>query len=322
VNAVITGAAVSISGLSEVAGLLPAGAVAIDPGTGRTSAFRDRASDLALSAVGAALAAAGLNGERPGLPVATVVSTSYGALEQACLALDTITRSSTRALSPRLVHAMSSHVIGTWVSIEYGFRGPCLTLCDGPTSGLDAVHWARNMIAAARAEVVVIIGVEPRTDPVLRLLGQEGSEPAVLDGAAAIVLEAESHAVARGARPRAVFEAYSRAAQLAAALPQRPRPVDWWFAPEPAEPGDITIPAAPAALAGVRRIDLASGLGRSSSALGVIQVALASALVEEDRPSAALAVCGGKQDIAVAVVSSVAGQADSSGTSVSRSPTA
>ncbi len=317
-NAVITGAAVSISGLSEVASLLPAGAVAVDPGTERTSAFRDRASDLALSAVGPALAAAGLDGERADLPVATVVSTSYGALEQACLALDTITRSSTRALSPRMVHAMSSHVIGTWVSIDYGFRGPCLTLCDGPTSGLDAVHWGRNMIAAARAEVVVVIGVEPRTEPVMRLLGLEGQEHAVLDGAAAVVLEAQSHAAARGAQPRALFGSYSRAAQLEAALP-RPggRPVDWWFAPEPAEPGDITIPAA---LAGVRRIDLARGLGRSSSALGVIQVALASALVEREGPAAALAVCGGKQDIAAAVVSSVPGPGAGSGT-VSRSET-
>jgi 3-oxoacyl-[acyl-carrier-protein] synthase II len=221
-----------------------------------------------------------------------------------------------------MVHAMSSHVIGTWVSIEYGFRGPCLTLCDGPTSGLDAVHWGRNMIAAARAEVVVVIGVEPRTEPVLRLLGlagQEGHEHAVLDGAAAVVLEAESHAAARGARPRALFGAYSRAAQLEAALPLLGgRPVDWWFAPDPAEPGDITIPAA---LAGVRRIDLARGLGRSSSALGVIQVALASALVEREGPAAALAVCGGKQDVAAAVVSSAPGPGAGSGTSVSRSET-
>jgi 3-oxoacyl-[acyl-carrier-protein] synthase II len=315
-KAVITGAAVCVPGL-DGAGRWPAGVAVIDPGLERSSNYRDRASDLAVRAVGPALSAAGLLGQAgPGLSIATIVSTSYGALEQACLALDTIRRSSARALSPRMVHAMSSHVIGTWVSIEYGFRGPCLTLCDGPVSGLDAVHWARNMLAVARADVVVVIGVEPRTAPVLRLLGEDLP---ILDGAAAVVLEAEGHALARGVRPRASFGAYLRAAHLEAALQQLgPLSLDWWIPPEPGEPGGASLPAA---LARVPRIDLARGLGRSSSALGVIQVALASALAEQGAPAAALAVCGGRQDIAAAVVSSVTAQAASCAPSASGTET-
>lgn len=302
-RAVITGAAIVAAGLGDAAGLFPAGLAVIDPGTEPGSRYRDRASDLALSAVGPALADAGLPGFT-GPSIATVVSTSYGGLEQACQALDTIGSSSSRALSPRLMHAMSSHVISAWVSIEHKFLGPCLTLCDGPTSGLDAVHWAANMIATARADVVMVIGVEPRTAPVLRLLG--AGQP-VLDGAAAIVVEAEGHALARGARRRAVFESYGRAAHLEDALRQLGgRPLRWWLPPEPGAPGDVSVPAA---LAGVPRIDLARELGRSSSALGVIQVALASALVEKETPdAAALAACGWKQDIAAAVVCSAAGQ--------------
>lgn len=307
----ITGIGVCLPGAEDtgpagLAGLLPDDlAAALSPGRGagpgeppeRGSRYHDRASELALRAVGPALRDAGLTGDGavPDHAVATIVSTGYAVLENVCATLDTIERATVTAISPMTAHAMSTHVIGSWVTIRYGLRGPCLTLCDGPTSGLDAFYWARNMIGSRRADAAVVIGVEPDTEPVARLLGED---PARLDGAVAVVVEASEHAAARGARPYADLGAYAWGTDLAETLPGvRSRPVDLWLPPENPAPGTAPPSAGPP---GVRSADVAARLGRCGGALGVIQGAVAAALIDGGAAEAVLAACGGVRDTGTA----------------------
>lgn len=208
---VITGVGIAIPGLAEAADLLgpeaPDGG--FDPATGlkgRAMRHKDRASRLALRAVGPALRQAGLlsaDGETytgPGDTTAVVISSNLGNLDSVCDFVETITEHTVTGLSPLGLPHTSSNVIAGWIAIRYGMRGPNLTVCNGATSGADALYWARNLLAVRRAETVVVIGVEPHTEPAARLL-EDGSGRGVLDGAAALVLESAERAVERGARP-------------------------------------------------------------------------------------------------------------------------
>ncbi|MFF1767816.1 thioesterase domain-containing protein [Streptomyces sp. NPDC058249] len=169
----------------------------------------------------------------------------------------------------------SSNVIAGWVAIRYRLRGPNLSVCNGATSGLDAVAWARNLIIAGRAEAAVVVGVEPAGDVVTRVLGQQSTDAAV-----AVVLEPADAAASRGARPRATITGYARARNLAAALvgagATEEGPVGLWLADEAEAAGT----GASHLLAARRRIDLESQLGPLSGALGVLQCAAAAAYLE------------------------------------------
>ena len=308
-------------GLTGLVGAdLPAGAVprpgpeGDDAADERGTRYRDRASDLALRAAGPALRDAGLadalaggDGAGPvGDGVATVVSTGHAALENVCAAVDTIDRRSSSALSPMTAHAMSSHVVGSWVTIRYGLRGPCLTLCDGPPGGLDALYWARNLILTRRAEAAVVIGVEPDTAPVARLLGDAAPR---FDGAVALVVEPREAALGRGARPYADLGGYARgAAPAQAAAAARREPVDLWLPPEtpPDAPPGTPLPDAPPQAASAHAIDLAARVGRSAGALGVLQCAVAALLIDTGRARSALAGCGGAGDAGAAALALLA----------------
>ncbi|MEV4924312.1 beta-ketoacyl synthase N-terminal-like domain-containing protein [Streptomyces roseoverticillatus] len=264
--------------------------------TGREMRHKDRASRLALRAAEPALRDAGLHDGKAftgdGDTTAVVVSSNFGILDSVCAFADVIARDTVTGLSPLGLPQTSSNVIAGSVAMRHGLRGPSITLCNGPTSGLDAVYWARGLIAAGRAETAVVIGVEPSGDAVTKLLG----EP-VFDGAAAIVLEARD----RGARPRAVVGAgaYARGADpsaaVAAALGGRsPGAVGLWL---PGEDACGTPGGGPA-------FDLTARLGRCSGALGVLQCAAAVAHFDRhaDEDAAVLASAGGPADDAAAAL--------------------
>ncbi|RBL81446.1 hypothetical protein DDE05_44500, partial [Streptomyces cavourensis] len=95
---------------------------------------------------------------------AVVVSTNVGILENVCSFADTIARDTVLGLSPLGLPQTSSNVIAGSVALAHGLRGPNVTLCNGPTSGLDALYWARALIVTGRADTAVVIGVEPTGD--------------------------------------------------------------------------------------------------------------------------------------------------------------
>ncbi|MEU1944100.1 beta-ketoacyl synthase N-terminal-like domain-containing protein [Streptomyces sp. NPDC020125] len=261
--------------------------------------YKDRATRLALCAALDALRNAQLipsDGEEmtvPGDTVGVVASSNLGNLDTACLTAAAIAERSAVDLSPMSLPNASSNVIASWVAIRHGLRGPNLMLCNGATSGLDAVHWGATLVAAGRVRRAVVIGVETHNAVVEDLLGRSADE--LLDGAAALVVEGARWAEARGARAAAALGRYERRAGLSgcveALLPGGAAP-GVWFTPEryaegPAGDGDGDGDGAAAGAVtdgpagavpvpeSVPRYDVTSVVGRASGALGVLQCAAA-----------------------------------------------
>lgn len=294
-EAVVTGIGLALPGATtygDLLGPLP-GEGGFDPSTGlrgHEMRHKDRASRLALRAAESALRDAGLTDATATFTgaadsTAVVVSTNLGNVDSVCEATDTIATEGVRGLSPLGLPQTSSNVIAGWVAIRYGLRGPNLTVCNGVTSGLDALSWARTLIAAGRAEAAVVVGVEPANDVAAKLLGVQST-----DVAAAVVLEPATAAASRGIRPRATIAGYARARDLAAALTSagvtQEKSVGLWLV-DKAGAGADHLPAA------THRIDLESQLGPLSGALGVLQCAAAAAYLESDATGYALATAGG-----------------------------
>ncbi|WDF43621.1 beta-ketoacyl synthase N-terminal-like domain-containing protein [Streptomyces sp. T12] len=299
---VVTAIGLALPGVAtygDLLGPLP-GEGGFDPATGlsgRDLRHKDRASRLALRAAEFALHDASLTDATfTGAADATavVVSTNLGNADSVCEAADTIAREGVRGLSPQGLPQTSSNVIAGWVAIRYGLRGPNLTVCNGTTSGLDALAWARNLIVAGRAEAAVVVGVEPANDVTAKLLGEQSTDAAV-----AVVLEPADAAARRGARPRATITGYARARDLAVALASagvtEERSVGLWL-------GDEADAGAAQLLAATRRIDLEAQLGPLSGALGVLQCAAAAAHFEGGATGNVLATSGGPHHDAAATL--------------------
>ncbi|MDL5199764.1 beta-ketoacyl synthase N-terminal-like domain-containing protein [Streptomyces sp. ALI-76-A] len=301
---VVTGIGLALPGVAtygDLLGPLP-GEGGFDPATGligRELRHKDRASRLALRAAEFALHDAGLTDADDTFTgsTAVVVSTNLGNADSVCEATDTIARAGVMGLSPLGLPQTSSNVIAGWVAIRYRLRGPNLTVCNGVTSGLDALAWARNLIVAGRADAAVVVGVEPANDVVTKVLGEQSTDAAV-----AVVLEPADAAASRGARSRATITGYARARNLAAALAStgvtEEAPVGLWLADEAGAAGA----GAGHLLAGPRRIDLESQLGPLSGALGVLQCAAAAAYLEGGATGNVLATAGGPRHDATAAL--------------------
>ncbi|MBH1938809.1 hypothetical protein I5Q34_31895 [Streptomyces sp. AV19] len=280
---VVTGTGLAVPGLARPLDLLadePPAEGGFDPATalkGKDMRGKDRASRLALRACDAALADAGLldgDGAYRGAGEATavVVSSNLGTLETACEFTDTIARETVTGLSPLGLPQTSSNVVAGWIAIRHGLRGPNLTVCNGATSGLDAVHWACHLILAGRCRRAVVVGVEPAAGPVGKLLGQEPR-----DVTAAVVLESAADAAARGAGAHAVVSAYARGADAARTV----------AATESRTPVPVQLRLA------AGHVDLTDRLGDCSGALGVLQCAAGADRLRARGTGAVLAVTGG-----------------------------
>lgn len=304
---VATGIGLALPGVAtygDLLGPLP-GEGGFDPATGllgRELRHKDRASRLALRAAEFALHDAGLTDADSAFTgaadtTAVVVSTNLGNADSVCAAADTIAAAGVMGLSPLGLPQTSSNVIAGWVAIRYRLRGPNLTVCNGVTSGLDALAWARNLITAGRAEAAVVGGVEPAGDVVTKVLGEQSTDAAV-----AVVLEPAGAAASRSARPRATIAGYARTRNLTAALSRagvtEEGPVGLWLADE----AGAAEASTGCLLAATGRIDLESQLGPLSGALGVLQCAAAAAYLEGGTTGNVVATAGGASHDATAAV--------------------
>jgi 3-oxoacyl-[acyl-carrier-protein] synthase II len=312
-NLAITGVGLALPGdasITDLLGPVMARACAVDPAArlGRKGLrFKDRATQLGLCAADEALRAAGLwnpdlaPDERltvPGESVAVVVSSNLGNIDTVCRVAQTIGEEGSRSLSPMDTPNASSNILASDVAIRFGLRGPNLMVCNGATSGLDAVHWASTMLRSGRAEYVVVLGVEPDNEMV-RQLTDTGR---VLDGAAAVVLEVPEHAKSRGVTACAEVGRYVRTAGMAECA-DRLTSVDTphvWFTPE-------GTGKRPEALAGTMRLDIAGRRGLCYGALGVLQCAAAAGWFAQGGDGPVLALAGNDSDDATAGVLLYAG---------------
>jgi 3-oxoacyl-[acyl-carrier-protein] synthase II len=172
--------------------------------------YKNEATKLALCAVQEGLLAAGLPLQvKSPADTGVIVSSNLGNVETVCHMVQTLRRHSATALSPMDVPNASSNVIATTIAIRFGCRAVNLMLCNGATSGLDALYTAANVIRAGRATCMIVVGVETRNAVVTQLMTQlmasslgnkTGKQVVVAQAAACLVVEAMSSARARGAR--------------------------------------------------------------------------------------------------------------------------
>ncbi|BFP53462.1 beta-ketoacyl synthase N-terminal-like domain-containing protein [Streptomyces griseus] len=252
--------------------------------------YKDRATQLGYCAVRDALTEArlldedgtALGGDR----TAVVASSNYGNLDTICRTVDTIAADTAGATSPMDLPNASSNVLASSVAIRFGLTGPNLMLCNGETSGTDAVRWAMTLIAAGRADRAVVIGAEPDTDPARRLTGRTQA----FDGAAALVLEHRRSAGVRGVRAVAVVGGHARSGGLPDCVEALDalggRPPTAWQSPD----GDAVAAGGPA---GVRDLGVAGRWPGASGALGVLQCAASAGYFAAGGVGPVYAVTGG-----------------------------
>lgn len=133
----------------------------------------------------------------------------------------------------------SGHSATVHVSVDYGFRGPAITIASGCATGLDALIWGVNQIRAGRADAALVGATESPIFPMslaagcsLGILSRRNDTPesamrpfdaqrdgiVLSEGAVTFVLEREDRARARGARVLGEVAGFGSAAEAQSPL--------------------------------------------------------------------------------------------------------
>ncbi len=232
---------------------------------------KEPATRLALCAVHRALnrparAARPGAGTPPDPGTAVVVSSNLGNCATVAAVATAVRGEGVRAVSPLDAPNASSNVISSTVAIWFGYGGPNLTVCSGHPAGLDAIALGVLLLAAGRARRVVVVGAEPGDPTATAQLGADGGAP-LRQGAACVLLEPAGELVLDPVDD----------------LPERWSPED-----------DLVLAPGDVAPAGAT-LDLTAQLGATYGALGVLQVAVAAAVLA-GRGGAARIICGDRDD--------------------------
>lgn len=291
----ITGLGLEYPGIAGAATLLDALAAPIAPAgfdpadrLGRKGLrYKDHATKLALCAAQAALLDAGLPAAAAEQvspeSFGTVVSSNLGNVDTVCRVLDTVRAEGADLTSPLDIPNLSSNVIASSIAIRFGLKAINLMVCNGATSGTDALHLAANAIRAGRASRVLVAAVEPANPTVARLMDESDESPGELllgDGAGAVVLEAADAALKRGAGAYAALGGYGydgagdAARSLREALKTPDSLPGLWLVPNCGHGSAAEAAGRGLELWGERppeRVDLSAALGETYGALGVLQ---------------------------------------------------
>ncbi len=323
---VVTGIGIEMGGGITPPELLSGGPVSV-PGQfdplqklgGKGLRYKDRATLLSLCAVQAALQDAYLT-QADLSQTAVVVSSNLGNVASVCRAVTTIHAGSVEQLSPMGLPNVSSNNIASTLGIRWGCQGPNLTVCNGATSGVDALYLAGVMVRIGRAPRVIVVGVEPHDEVTRALLAPSTMEKTMLhadippgEGAACLIIEAEAVAAQRGATP------YARLGRYHCATPPNPfatsavgahlhldAGVHLWLTPDQRWQAISAMThqvrtslgrAAPTIL------DVEARFGELYGALGVFQAVAACAwLVQATADAAAVLMAGGTRNDGLAML--------------------
>ena len=197
--------------------------LAVDPIelVGRVQARRlDRVEQIALIAAREAWADAGspdIDKER----LAVVVGTGIGGAVTLLNQDDILEASGPRRVSPHTVPMLMPNGAAAWVGLELGAQAGVHAPSSACATGAEALYWARDIIKAGRADVVVAGGAEAVVHglPIagfasMRAMSTRNDDPerasrpwdkardgfVIGEGAGIMVLESAEHARARGAR--------------------------------------------------------------------------------------------------------------------------
>lgn len=152
--------------------------------------------------------------------VGVVVSSAVGGITTLLKQYDVLKSRGPRRVSPFLIPMMLSDTPAAQVAIEYGLRGPNMSIITACATGTNAVGEAFEMVARGAADAMLTGGTEAGLHPmtiagfnVMGALSTYNDDPAgacrpfdadrdgfvVSEGAAVLVIENLEHALARGA---------------------------------------------------------------------------------------------------------------------------
>jgi len=152
--------------------------------------------------------------------IGVVVNTGGGGIPTIETEVQTMHTKGPKRVSPFLIPIFAPNMASCQVSIAFGIRGPSITAVAACASGVQAFIDAVHMIRRGEVDVVITGGTEAGITPVavagltnMHALSRRNDDPAgasrpfdqgrdgfvFSEGAAVIVLEAEEHALRRGA---------------------------------------------------------------------------------------------------------------------------
>jgi 3-oxoacyl-[acyl-carrier-protein] synthase II len=185
----------------------------------------DRCAAVAVIAATEAMADAGLPpGAVAGERLGVVLCSGLGGLASALADYELFLQHGWSRLSPLTVSRLMPNAAAAHVGLEFGATAGVHALVSACASGAEAIGYGIDMIRSGRADVVIAGGAEACLHPMLlaafaatRALSryraaEHASRPfdqardgfVAGEGAAALVLESQSHAAARGAAAHAV----------------------------------------------------------------------------------------------------------------------
>jgi 3-oxoacyl-[acyl-carrier-protein] synthase II len=189
-----------------------------------------------MAAEDAELKTAGYDPER----VATGIGTSIGDPVEGYRAANEAYESGGYKKMPRLASSkFTGHSATVNVSIDFGFKGPAITISSGCATGLDTIEWGAEQIRRQRADAALVGATECPIFPMsyasgcsLGILSKRNAEPekamrpfdrhrdgiVLGESAVSVVLEREDRARARGAPIFARLLGFGSAAEASSAL--------------------------------------------------------------------------------------------------------
>ncbi len=182
---------------------------------------------LAATAADEALAQAGLRAplENPHRTVCIIGSAAGGHIAVEIAGRDRYI-SGKSAVHPMLLPRIVSSSAPAHIGIEYGVKGPTFALCSAGASAAHAIGLGFDYVRHGLADAAIVGGADSTVTysallacDALRLLSPDGCFPfarrhngtVLAEGAGVLVLEAESHARARGARALAELAGFGMA---------------------------------------------------------------------------------------------------------------
>jgi beta-ketoacyl-acyl-carrier-protein synthase II len=195
---------------------------------------RDRFEQFAAVAVQGALLQAGLDGGSSRLDrIGVIFSSAIGGLNTLVETFAIVEKEQPRKVSPFAIPMLMSNGSAGMISIDYGFQGPSFSIASACASGADAIGIAWMLIRTGVIDAAITGASEATVTPTgiatfdrLGALSRRNENYSMTpqpfdknrdglvmgEGGAALVLEAESHAHARGAEILAELAGYAATA--------------------------------------------------------------------------------------------------------------
>ena len=197
---------------------------------GKEARRRDRYELLATAAVQEAMRQAGLGVDEPTAPrIGVIFSSAVGGLISLFDNFRLLANEGPRRVSPFLIPMFVADGAAALISLDYGLKGPSMSITTACASGSDAIGMAWTMIRAGMMDVAVAGGCDVAVCDVglaafdrLGALSRRNQDYSMTpqpfdrnrdglvigEGAGALILERESHARARGAQILAEVAGY------------------------------------------------------------------------------------------------------------------